>query len=56
MGFTFRRKVPIDATSWVNVSSAGVSMSKRIGRRVTVNSRGRVTVRLARGLSWRLFR
>lgn len=56
MGLYYRRKLPIHADrddEWVNLSKHGASVSKRVGKRVTVNSRGRVYVRLARGLSWR---
>ena len=53
MGLIFRRRVRVGRDSWANVSGSGVSVSKRVGR-VTVNSRGRATVRLGRGISWRL--
>lgn len=48
----FRKRVPAGRSSWFNVSGSGVSASKRAGR-VTVNSRGRVYVRIAKGLSFR---
>lgn len=54
MGLIVRKRVPIHADDeWVNLSKSGASVSKRVGRRVTVNSRGRVYVRLAKGLSFR---
>jgi hypothetical protein len=43
--------MPVTASS-LNLSGSGASVSKRKGR-VTVNSRGRVSVRLPRGFSWR---
>lgn len=52
MGFIFRRRVSLGRATKVNVSKTGASVSKRAGR-VTVNSRGRVSVRILPGLSWR---
>ena len=52
MGLQYRRRVRVGPDSWVNVSKSGLSLSKRRGR-VTVNSRGGVFVRLARGLFYR---
>jgi len=52
MGLIIRKRVKLDPTTAVNVSKSGVSVSKKLGR-VTVNSRGRVTVRIAPGISWR---
>jgi hypothetical protein len=52
MGLRYRRRVRTGKSSWLNVSSSGVSASKRAGR-VTVNSRGGGSIRIARGLSFR---
>lgn len=52
MGLYFRRRTPLGRHAWLNWSRSGVSATLRAGR-VTVNTRGRVTVRLARGLGWR---
>lgn len=52
MGFIFRKRIRTGRNSWLNVSRHGVSASRRVGR-VTVNSRGRVTVRIAKGLTFR---
>ncbi|UKA61378.1 DUF4236 domain-containing protein [Arthrobacter sp. FW306-04-A] len=52
MGFIFRKRVRLGKTGHVNLSKSGASVSERIGP-VTVNSRGRVTVRLLPGLSFR---
>jgi len=52
MGLIIRKRVKLDENTAVNVSKSGVSVSKKLGR-VTVNSRGRVTVRIAPGISWR---
>ena len=53
MGLIFRKRVRVSRTAHLNVSRSGVSASKRAGR-VTVNSRGRVSVRVLPGLSFRL--
>lgn len=55
MGLIFRRRIPTGKRSWLNVSGSGVSLSAKIGDRVTVNSRGHVRVRLGKGLSWRVW-
>jgi hypothetical protein len=52
MGLVYRRRVRIGPGLFANLSSRGVSLSKRIGRRLTVGTRGG-SVRLAPGLSWR---
>ena len=52
MGFIYRRRVAIGKGTWLNVTRRGVSMSKRMGP-VTLNSRGTVRIRGAKGLSWR---
>lgn len=52
MGFSYRRRVRLGRSSWLNVSKRGLSTSKRLGR-VTVSSRGRGSVRLGKGLSFR---
>ena len=52
MGFSYRRRKSIGKTGAVNVSKTGVSFSKRIVP-FTFNSRGRVTVRMGKGLSYR---
>jgi hypothetical protein len=52
MGFYIRKRIPVRRNMWLNLSKSGVSASKRIGR-VTVNSRGRLFVRLLKGVYWR---
>jgi len=52
MGLIFRRRVRLGRRGWLNLSRRGVSASSRIGP-LTVNSRGRWSLRLGRGLSWR---
>ena len=52
MGLVFSRRKRLGRGLNLNLSTTGASVSKRAGR-VTVNSRRRGSVRLARGLSWR---
>ena len=52
MGLIFRRRVRLGRRGWLNLSRRGVSASSRLGP-LTVNSRGRWSLRLGRGLSWR---
>lgn len=52
MGFVFRRRVRLNRTAHLNLSKSGVSASERAGR-VTVNSHGRVSLRILPGLSFR---
>lgn len=52
MGFYFRRRTRAGRRTWLNWSKSGVSLSHRRGP-VTVNTRGRVTLRLGKGIGWR---
>jgi hypothetical protein len=52
MPFIFRRSIRLFSGVRLNLGRRRASVSVRSGP-VTVNSRGRVTVRLLRGLSWR---
>jgi len=52
MGWRYQRRIRTGRRSWLNVSKRGVSGSARIGP-FTVNSRGRTSFRLGRGLSYR---
>jgi hypothetical protein len=58
MGLIFRKRVRVGRSgrTWVNLSKSGASVSRKLGDRVTVNSRGRVTIRIAPGISWRIGR
>ncbi len=53
MGLVVRRRITTGRNSWLNVSKTGASESVRIGR-VTMNSRGRTTVRIGKGISFRV--
>lgn len=52
MGLVWRRRIRLGRSAGANLSKSGASVSKRAGR-VTASTRGRVSVRVARGLSWR---
>ncbi|AKK05760.1 putative DUF4236 family protein [Corynebacterium mustelae] len=53
MGISFRKRKKIGKNTTLNVSKSGASISHKFGP-VTVNSRGNITVRLGKGLTWRL--
>ncbi|MDQ2627848.1 DUF4236 domain-containing protein [Mycolicibacter senuensis] len=52
MGLVFRRRVKIGKRTGLNLSKSGASVSRR-GKRVSVSSKGRGSVRIAKGVSWR---
>jgi hypothetical protein len=52
MGFSYRKRVRTGKRSWLNISKRGISGSGRAGP-FTINSRGRTSFRLGRGLSYR---
>lgn len=52
MGLVYRKRISLGAGLFANVSRRGVTLTKRIGNRLTVGTRGG-SVRLAPGLSWR---
>jgi hypothetical protein len=52
MGLVYRRSRRLGRRSRINYGTGGASVSFRLGP-LTVNSRGRVSLRLGRGLSWR---
>lgn len=52
MGFYVRKRVRLGKGTWLNISKRGISASKRIGP-LTVNSRGRTSVRLGKGIGYR---
>lgn len=53
MGFTFQRRKRLGRKTTLNLSRGGASASRRFGP-VTINSRGRVSVRLGKGFGFRL--
>jgi hypothetical protein len=52
MGLIFNRRKRIAKGTNLNVSTSGASISKRAGR-LTVNSRGKATLRIAKGIRFR---
>ncbi|MBI9001061.1 DUF4236 domain-containing protein [Corynebacterium sp. CCM 9185] len=52
MGLNDRRRKSLGKGTWLNLSGSGASVSKRFGP-LTVNSRGRISLRLPGGLNWR---
>jgi hypothetical protein len=52
VGFIFRKRIRLGKGSTLNVSKSGASVSERIGS-VTLNSRGRGSIRILPGLSFR---
>ncbi|UVF61154.1 hypothetical protein SEA_AOKA_31 [Arthrobacter phage Aoka] len=53
MGLTFRKALKLGRRTRANLSRTGASASRRVGP-VTVSTRGRITLRLGKGWSWRL--
>jgi hypothetical protein len=53
VGFSFRKTIRLGKKTRLNVSKSGISASRKAGP-VTVNSRGKVTIRLGKGMTWRL--
>jgi hypothetical protein len=53
MGLIFRKTIKLGKKTRLNVSKSGVSASRKAGP-LTVNSRGRITIRLGKGLTRRL--
>ena len=53
MGLNYRKRINLGRGASLNVSGSGVSGSKRLGR-ITINSRGRISIRLWKGFTWRL--
>lgn len=53
MGFLFNKRKKIGKRTTMNVSKSGVSVSRKAGP-LRVNSRGRASVRLGKGMSFRI--
>ncbi len=52
MGLIYRKTKRVGRNSRLNISKSGVSATTKLGP-FTMNSRGRMTISLGRGLSWR---
>jgi hypothetical protein len=55
MGLGFHRRQRIGRSTFFNLYKSGASLSKRF-RPLTLSSRGRGSLRLGRGFSWRFKR
>lgn len=53
MSLIYRRRKRLGERSWLNLSRFGASVSTKPHDRVTVNSRGTISIRLLPGLSWK---
>lgn len=53
MEISYHKRVKIGKGTFLNISKSGVSVSKKLGK-VTVNSKGNVTVNLGNGLTYRI--
>lgn len=53
MSLSYRARRRLGDRTWLNLSKSGASVTHRITDRITVNTRGRVTVRILPGLTWR---
>lgn len=53
MGIVYRKRKTLAPGTWVNLSKSGPSLSHQVGR-LTLNSRGRATYRIAPGWSFRM--
>lgn len=54
MSVVYRRRVPLTKRLTLNLSKGAPSLSAKVTDRVTVTSKGRITVRGPRGWSWRV--
>lgn len=53
MGLSFRKRIKITDNLYLNLSKKGVSASLKLGN-VTINSNGNKTIRLGKGVSYRI--
>jgi len=56
MGLSWRRSKRLGLNTHLNVSKGGASVSRRVSRRLRLNSRGSGSYKLFKGLSWRFGR
>jgi hypothetical protein len=54
MSLVFRRRFKGPWGSQVTLSTGGLTWTKTFGNRLTVNSHGDISLRLFRGLVWRI--
>ena len=54
MGFSYRKRIKIGNGTFLNISKSGVSVSQKVGK-TTINSRGKITVNLGKGITYRTY-
>lgn len=55
MGLRFQKRVKLGKTTSMNVSKSGISFTQKLGKFITVNSRGIITLSLpSTGLSYQI--
>ncbi len=54
MGLSFRKRIALGNGIYLNFSKSGISISKKVGKRLTVNSKRGVTVNLGNGVSYKI--
>lgn len=52
MGISYRKRIKIGNSTFLNVSKSGISISQKVGR-ITVNSRGTTNINLGKGVTYR---
>ena len=52
MGITYRKRIKIGNSTFLNASKSGISISQKLGR-ITVNSTGTTTINLRKGVTYR---
>ena len=53
MGLSFRKRIKITDNLYLNLSKNGISASLKLGN-ITMNSKGNTSIRLAKGVSYRI--
>ena len=52
MGLSFRKRINLGNGTVLNISKSGISVSQKLGKNITVNSKRGVTV--AKGISYKV--
>lgn len=52
MGISYRKRIKIGNSTFLNVSKSGISVSQKIGK-ITINSKGTTTINFGNGLIYR---
>ena len=54
MGLSFRKRINLGNGTVLNISKSGISVSQKLGKNITVNSKRGVTVKDAKGSSYKV--